>query len=199
MAQVQILDENNNPVDLATVAAWNGESSMVSPGQYYFQVMEVVQEASSKGNPQLVISLQVIGGVESEAHNGAKMKHWISLTLKAAGRLVNFCNACGVVLGAGGFDDQDLVDKQLMAEVYEDTYTKQTAAGPVEKTSTKIRNEEPIPGAAPAAAPVALSAPTPQPAAVAPPAARQPALPPGPRVAVALPRPGQRIPLPARK
>lgn len=205
MAIVQIIGASGQAVDMSNVRAWDGESGGIQPpGWYDFTIDEVVQEASSQGNPQLVLSLTVLNGLETEINNGRQTKHWISLTEKAAGRLKNFLDAVGLVVGAEGFDDQDLVGRSFRAEVFESMYTKEDAVnGPTEKTSYKIRKEMSIPAAegdvpAAAAAPSAPPAQAPAQAApaqrTAPPKANPPTQQRPP--VVQQPRPGQRLPTP---
>jgi len=213
MARLLVVDENNNPIDMAQVAAWDGESNGVPPGTYIFEIVGATQEMSNNQKPQLVLDLIVIAGDGTEAYNGAKQKHWTSLTAKAAGRLKNLLNAVGLVAGPEGLDDQELIGRQFQADVVEEPYTEQTATGPVEKTSCKIKHEVPVGSAeaVSAAAPASVPAPAPAPAPAAAPAVRPaPAVAPAaaparaqapqqpsalaqPRVASALPRPGQRI------
>jgi len=201
MARVTILGPDNQPVDWSTVAAWDGEGGgRLTPGNYLFEVAGVAQEPASTGNLQLVIDLMVVQGLETEVHNGASTKHWLSLTPKAAGRVKQFLDAIGVVPDADGtFEDQEFISRQFMAEVFEDEYNKVdplTGQSTVKKTS-KIRKEMPVEGAAPAAAPTPAPAPAPRPAAPA--RATAPALPAGPRVASLPPRPGVRLPVPAKR
>jgi len=207
MARVQIVDENQKPVNLAEVSAWDGEFQGLTPGDYLFQIDEVTQEASkSKGTPRLVVKCTVLQGVETETHNGGKQTYWVPLTAKAAGRLKCFLDACLLIPDAdGGFDDQDLVGRCFVAEAFDQEYKKtDPLLGEVTRTSTQFRKERPytegfgaVEGTAPtlAASPTPPTppapAPTPPPAqpAAPPPQAQPPRLPPGPRVAGALPRP----------
>ena len=99
MAIVTVLDENGQPMDLSNVQAWDGESSLVPPGNYTFEVAGVTQEQSNNGKPQLALDLTVVAAEGTEQYNGSKMKHWISLTAAAAGRLKNFLDAVGIVAG----------------------------------------------------------------------------------------------------
>lgn len=201
MARVQVLDENNQPVNLNNVEAWDGEGFHVTPGDYIFEVTSVVQTQSGTGKPQLELGLSIVQGLATEAHNGQNMKHWVSLTSAAAPRLRNFLNAIGLAPdGDGGFDDVEIVGRQFQAEVWEDEYQKGINADgtPNMKKSTKIRKECPVEGAeqpaAPAPAPVAKPA-----AAARPVPAAKPTTPTLPRAAgPALVQPGQRVPIPRR-
>jgi hypothetical protein len=220
MARVQIIiEESGQPMDLATVKAWDGEFQGLTPGDYLFQVEEASQEASkTKGTPQLVVKCLVIQGFTTETHNGNKITHWVALTAKAAGRLKNFLDATGLVPDAdGGFDDQDLVGRYFIAEAFDQEYTKVDGQGVETKTvSTKLKKERPYGETAaepPAAPPPAVQPAPPPPAQPAPPPPppAQPAPPPAaptraqapqlPRAAVAthLLRPGQRLPVPNKK
>jgi hypothetical protein len=205
MARVQIIDDATGaPFDLNTVAPWDGEGFSVTPGEYVFTVESVFQGMSGNSKPQLELGLVIVQGLATEAHNGQQMKHWVSLTKAAAGRLRNFLDATGLAPDAeGGFDDAELVGRQFIAEVWEDEYQKgiNTDGSPHMKKSTKLRKERPVEGAAQAEAPAPAPAPAPiKPTAPARPIApAKPAAPSLPRVASNLPIPGQRVPLPARK
>ena len=121
MAIVSIIGSDGAPMNLGEVQAWNGVGGGLTPGNYIFEVEEVIQEAAkSSGNLQLVVTLRVLNG-DTEVHNGQTTKHWLSLTPKAAGRLKAFMDAVGLAPGADGtsFDDQELVGRQFMAEVFE--------------------------------------------------------------------------------
>jgi len=204
MARVQVFDEQGALIDLRGVAPWDGEGFSVAPGEYVFEVEEATQEQSSKDKPQLALGLRIVSGLATEVHNDQKMKHWISLTGKAAPRLRNFLNAVGIEADAdGGFDDQDLIGRQFQAEVFESEYQKGTdpvTGAPNMKTSSKIRKERLVEGEAGASqAPAAPPAPLPRAAAPqrpAPPPARAQRPLPTARVASPLLRPGQRAPLP---
>jgi hypothetical protein len=158
---------------------------------------------SSTQKPQMELGLSVVQGATTEQHNGQPIKHWVSLTKAAAGRLRNFLDAVGLAPDAeGGFDDSELIGRQFMGEIFEDEYQKgiNLDGTPKIKTSIKIRKERPVEGAAPEAAPAPTpTAPTRPAVPVAPAKPKQP-LPPGlPRVASSPPPPaGQRIPLPRR-
>ena len=207
MARVQVLDENNTPLDLNTVAPWDGEGFHVTPGEYVFTIETATQTMSSSSKPQLELGLVIAQGLATEAHDGQNMKHWVSLTKAASGRLRNFMDATGLAPDEqGGFDDAELIGRQFIAEVFEDEYQKGINAdgAPNMKKSTKIRKERPVEGAteaateapAPAPAPVPAAKPTPAAAVKAPPA--KPAAPGLPRVASSLPTPGQRVPIPRK-
>jgi hypothetical protein len=202
MAIVSIQNADGTPFNLAEADAWDGEGgNFPIPGNYIFEITAAVQENSSQGKPQLMLDLVVVQGETTETENGKTMKHWVSLTAKAAGRLKNLLDACGIVPAPEGFDDQELPGKQFWAEVFEDEYMQTTPMGPVPKKSTKIRKEIAVEGAVTQASPrAAAPAPKPAPAAAAAPArAAAPKLPAGPRVATSLPAPGQRLPMPTRK
>lgn len=210
MARVQVLDENNAPLDLNTVAPWDGEGFFVTPGEYVFTIETATQTMSSSAKPQLELGLVIAQGLATEAHNGQNMKHWVSLTKAAAGRLRNFLDAIGLAPDEqGGFDDAELIGRQFIAEVWEDEYQKGLNGDgtPNMKKSTKLRKERPVEGAeaaaeapaparAPAPAPAAKPAPAPAPARQAAPA--KPSVPGLPRVASTLPTPGQRVPIPRK-
>ncbi len=204
MARVQVFDENGAPVDLNQVQPWDGEGFSITPGDYSFIVTKAAREMSRQQKPQLALELEVLSGAATEAHNGAAMHHWISLTSKAASRLRGFMDAVGLEADAdGGFDDQDCVGRQFTAEVYEDQYQKGVSpetGQPIMKTSSKIRKERPMEGAQEPATPQPAA---PQPAALTAsvrlPAPSKPTAPMLPRVASTLPRAGQRIPLPTVK
>ena len=199
MARVQVMDENGQPIDLRGIQPWDGEAFSITPGEYLFEVETATREQSSQQKPQLAFDLKVVQGLNTDVHNGGQMKHWISLAPKAAGRLVNFMNATGVVPDAeGGCDDQEFVGRQFIGEVYESPYQKGVnpeTGEPIMKTSSKIRKERP-------SEETASAAPTPTPihtastAPVAPAAPRAPTL---PRIVNNPIRPGTRAPLPGTK
>lgn len=204
MAIVTVVDENNQPIDLNAAQAWDGESSMVPPGIYVFEIEGAAQEMSGAQppKPQLVLDLIVVAAEGTEQYNGSKMKHWVSLTAKAAGRLKNLLDAVGLVPGADGFDDQDLIGRQFEAEVFENEYkVMDPVNGEVTKKSTKIRKELPVGGVAastapaapaPAAAPAAAPAPAPAAAPARTAAPARPAAPAKPPTRP-LPTPGSRV------
>lgn len=217
MSPITIIDESGAPVDLTQIPAWDGEGGGIQPpGWYSFEITDVALEQSSKGNPQLVLTLTVLSGDDTQDNNGRTTKHWVALTAKAAGRFVNMCNAVGLAVSPAP-DEQDFIGRQFRAEVFENHY-KETdpVQGDIDKVSYKIRKEMPIDnGEAPAAAPEAAAAPAqaaPPPAAPAQaapaqaasvqqkPAPARPAQPAQPRVAGAVQaRPGQRLPSPSAR
>ena len=213
MARVVIEGVNLNEVD-----AWDGGSSGVLPiGEYLFEVTAcAITNAKSSGNAQLEFDLIVVAGASTDACNGAGKKHWASLSPKAAGRVRNMLDACGVPMDeGGGFDSDQFVGTQFIAEVYEDSYEKANlTTGTVDtKITNKIRKERPVSvgfegqdvpaETAPAPAAAAPRATAPAPRAAAATAAPARPLPPGtPRVAgnvAPLPRPGVRTAAPARR
>jgi len=206
MARVTIVGEDGQPFDLSQAQPWDGESNGVPPGTYIFDIAGAAQEMSNNGKPQLVLDLIVVAGDGTEAYNGAKQKHWVPLTAKAAGRLKNLLDAVGLAVGPEGFDDQDLLGRQFQADVVEEQYEEMSPTGPVPKTSRKIKHEVPVAGSetpAQASTSTAAPAPAPAPAAAAPAQPARPATPPAkpaapvaaaaPRVKSTLPRPGQLV------
>lgn len=198
MARVQVPGVNLNEV-----TPWDGEANMLPPGEYLFEVAECILGNTKNNNPQLEFDLTVVAGADSEAYNGSKKKHWVVMTDKAAGRVRNILDACGVQMEAdGSFDSDHFVGTQFIAEVYEDSYSKPdlSTGASVEKITNKIRKERPVTAgftgqeAALAAAP-AQSAP--RAPAAAPAAAPARPLPPGPRpgagTARPLPRPASAV------
>jgi hypothetical protein len=210
MPRVQIEGVNLNEVE-----AWDGASSGVLPiGEYVFDVTAcTITNAKSSGMAQLEFDLTVAAGAATDACNGMTKKHWASLSPKAAARVRNLLDACGVGVDAeGGFDSDLFVGTQFIGEVFEDSYEKANLAtgGTDTKTNNKIRKERPVSAGfegqeAPAETAPATAAPRAPARPVAPAAPAAPArpLPPGtPRVAGAtapLPRPGVRAAAPARR
>lgn len=202
-------------VNLNEVSAWDGASSSLPPAEYLFEVEDCIVGATSKQNPQLEFNLTVVAGAETDIYNGTSRKHWVVMTDKAAGRVRNMLDACGVQMDAeGGFDSDHFIGARFIAEVFEDTYSKPNleTGGSIEKTSNKIRKERPESvgfssqeGMASAvvapAVPAAPAAPVAPAAAVAPAAPARP-LPPAqaqPRVATTLPAGTRaRAPIPRR-
>jgi hypothetical protein len=182
MARIICLDENNQPVTLADIAAWGGIGGGLTPGDYLFLITGVEQKQTQGGKPQIQLTMEVVAGAETETHNGQKMLDWRSLSGKkgALARLKSLLDACGVALDAqGGFDDADLIGRQFWAEAFQDIAVKTDATGAMtEREVTKIRDErsavEDGAAAAPAAAPAAAAAapaPAPAPAPAAAPVA----------------------------
>lgn len=197
MAIVAISDVNLNEVK-----PWNGEANILPPGDYIFEITDVEQKQSSKGNPQMELSLEVIAGVEpvTEQYNGAKSKHWLSLLPAAAGRVRNMIDACGIRLAAKGtFDDQDLIGRQFAGTVVENVYQKMDAGTGATRdvVNTRIQNERSL-SDADLAAPAPAPEPEPEPElAPAPVRAAAPAAVTPTRAVTSLPRPPQR-PVPRR-
>jgi hypothetical protein len=203
--------------NLNEVPAWDGEANMLPPGEYCFEVAACAVTNTKNNNPQLEMDLTVIAGADTEACNGAAKKHWVVMTEKAAGRVRNMLDACGVQMEAdGSFDSDHFIGTQFIAEVYEDSYDKPDLAtgGNVTKLTNKIRKERPVTagfssGDQPTVEPAqqqqqqqtapATRAPAPA-ARPAPAAAPSRPLPPGPRVVGnTLPRPGARAPIPGKR
>ena len=204
-------------VNLNETAPWDGEASVLPPGEYAFEVVDaIIKEAkTSEKFPSLVLDLVVTGGADSEQYNGVKRKHFVSLSPNAAGRLRNIIDACHVPIEAdGGFTTETFLGTGFIAEAYEDTYEKPDLASgnSVTKTVGKIHKERPIesgwsgavaegqPQAAPQAPQAPQAAPQ-QPAAPTAPAAPQ--APAAPRAAtaprVAAGNPPRRPPIPPRR
>jgi hypothetical protein len=210
-------------VDLNKTNPWDGSTSMLPPGEYVFQVEEcvIVPPKKEGGHPQLEFDLTVQAGADSEQYNGTEKKHWLSLAPKAAGRVRNMLDACGVAVEAdGSFDSDHFQGAQFIAEVYEESYLKPNLAkGTTDEVITnRIRKERPVEagwsdgGAAPAAAqapaaaapaaaapraPAAKAPAAAQAAAPAAAAAPPPAAPAQPRVATG--NPPRRPPIPPRR
>ena len=174
MPKVVIADVNLNDT-----TAWDGEQSMLPPGEYLFEVVDCTIKPPKKEGQfaQLEFDLEVVAGADSDQSNGSQKKHWLSLSPKAAGRVRNMIDACGVPIEAdGGFDSDNFKTTRFIAESYEDSYDKpDLATGEVTaKVTSKLRKERPESEgwssgeAAPAAEQPAASTP---PAATAAPAA----------------------------
>jgi hypothetical protein len=199
-------------VNLNEVASWDGGASGVLPlGEYEFDVINVTAGNAKTGTQNLEFDLMVVAGAETDTVNGATKKHWIYLTEKSAGRVRNMVDACGVQMTPeGAFDSDHFIGQHFIGEVFEDSFDKPNlATGTTDtKITNKIRKERPVSagftGQEAAPEVVAPQAPAPRPVVtvVVPTAPARP-LPPGqarPGVGgMALPRPGQRAPLPARK
>lgn len=184
-------------VNLHETTAWDGEQSMLPPGEYLFDVVDCTIKPPKKDGQfaQLEFDLEVVAGADSDQSNGTQKKHWLSLSPKAAGRVRNMIDACGVPIDAdGGFDSDNFKNTRFIAESYEDSYDKPDLATGETKAivTSKIRKErpesegwssgeaapaveQPVATAAPAAASTAPVKRTP--AAAARPAASQPATP----------------------
>jgi pyruvate/2-oxoglutarate dehydrogenase complex dihydrolipoamide acyltransferase (E2) component len=181
MARIICLDENNQPVTLADIAAWGGVGGGLTPGDYLFQITGVEQKQTQSGKPQIQLTMEVVAGAETDTHNGQKMLDWRMLGGKkgALGRLKALLDACNIQLDAqGGFDDADLIGREFWAEAYQDIAKKTLPTGEVEEREvTKIRDERSAndTGASAAAAVAAPAAPAPAPAQAAPAPAAAPA------------------------
>jgi hypothetical protein len=169
---------------LSKAEAWDGEQSMLPPGDYVFQIEGcAITNAKSSGKPQLELDLVVVAG-ETETLNGATKKHWVSLSEKAVGRLRALTEAIGLVIPDNdAFDTDVLIGQQFVAEVYADTYKKvDTGTGvETEMPTFKLRKERSVAtwgaeATTTAATPVTPAAPT-APARAAQPGPRAPAQP----------------------
>jgi hypothetical protein len=185
--------------------------NLPTPGEYVFEVTDKEVGQSKGGHTQLTLSLKVIQGAETQAFNDTNMKHFFTITEHAGskGRIRCLLEACEVPFDGAGFDENLLVGKQFIGEVYQDDWEKDDVAtgGKVKKTNTKIRKERTLAAGwsdststaetETAAAPAPPPPPPPPPHGPAP-AAKVPAqaAQPGPRAP--LPKPGLRpAPLPA--
>jgi hypothetical protein len=198
MARIQCLNESNQPVSLADIAAWDGEGGGLTPGMYLFHINEVEQTtAQSSGKPQLHLKMTVVQGADSEAHNGQDFQDWRPLAGKkgALGRLKSLLDACAIQLdGNGGFDDQELVNREFWAEAFEDDAPNPSAEDPGRtKKVTRLRKEMAVEGQEAATPPPPPAAPAPK--APATPAAPARATPPAAPAAVGKPK----LPVPGRK
>jgi hypothetical protein len=182
--------------------------TLPTPGEYAFEVLTSVMGQSTGGYPQMDLALVVLSGADTDAFNGKGIGHRFVITDSdgSKGRVRCIADACGVAVTPQGFDNDHFVGKRFIGEVWEDHYDKDDLATgtKIPKTSTKIRKERPLEAGwsdatgavAPAAAAPAVPPALPPPAAPAAPAR---ALPPGPRVASPLPRPGSRPSVPGRR
>jgi len=179
--------------NLNDITPWDGEQTILPPDDYAFRVEDctIKPPKTTDKQPQLEFDLVVIGGASTDQYNGSSKKHWLSLASKAAGRVRNMLDACGVPVEAdGGFDSDGFKGTEFIAEIYEESYDKpnlQTGETTPVVTS-RLRKERPISAgwsngeaalaapSAPAAAPAASAAPAQAaPAALAAPAATPPA------------------------
>jgi hypothetical protein len=199
MPRIQVLTEDGEALDLNTVTPWAGEGGMnLIPGEYAFEVLSVEEKTTRKNTQQLELKLKTLQGLETSEFDGDEVTHWLSLSSKSAGRLVNMANAIARPFEAdGSFDTDAWVGGQFLAEVYEEPYKKTDPITGIEtvRMNKRIRGERPIEDASGAAA-----APAGAPAA-APPAAPPTAAPTqvAPRTAAAAPRvaagnPGRQAP-----
>ena len=203
-------------VNLNETSAWDGGMSMLPPDEYMFEVVDCVIVPAKKegGHPQLEFDLTVVASATGEQYNGSEKKHWLSLSPKAAGRVRNMLDACGIAPEAdGGFDTDLFKGTSFIAEVYEDTYKKAnlTTGEQDEIVTNKIRKERPVSAgwSDGAAAPAAQAAPAATPAATAQraptaPAAKPAAAAPAASAATTQPRvatgnPPRRPPIPPRR
>jgi hypothetical protein len=144
MAKVTIPEVNLNET-----AAWDGEQSTLPPGEFMFEVIDCTIKPPKKDgqSPQLEFDLEVLAGVDTDQCNGQSKKHWLSLAPKAAGRVRNMLDACGVAPDAdGGFDSDDFKGKQFIAESYEETYDKPdlTTGETKPVINNRLRKERPV-------------------------------------------------------
>jgi hypothetical protein len=186
MPKVLIPETNLNETN-----PWDGEQTILPPGEYAFRVEDctIKPPKTADKQPQLEFDLIVIGGADTDQYNDSSKKHWLSLAPKAAGRVRNMLDACGVPIEAdGGFDSDGFKGTEFIAEIYEESYDKpnlQTGETTPVVTS-RLRKERPIsagwssgeapvvsaPAAKPAAAAPAALAPAAAPAATAAPPAK---------------------------
>lgn len=186
-------------VNLANEEGWDGKGGGLPPDTYLFQCMDVEHKPTSKGNPQMILGLEVVDAVGSQAHIGRATKHFIVTIEKTKGRVKQMLDVCGVPIEAdGGFDSDHFVGTQFVAVVETNTFTQLDASTGqnIEKVNTKICGERSAQdwetilaeagvggGAATVAAPVAQPAPA---VAARPAPARQQAPLPAPGAAPAL-------------
>lgn len=131
------------------IAAWNGQSSIVPPGDdYVFQIEEAIQKASSgKGVPQLQITVVVCNEGEMA---GRKSNFWYSMNFEypqARSRIKALAEACGIQFDAnGGFEDTHFIGKRFMADVVNKPFEKTNASTGEVKTvdRSEIQNERPF-------------------------------------------------------
>jgi len=92
-----------------------GEWKPLPEGTYDFQILEVEEKTSSKGNPQLYISTEVVGGEFS----GKKCGMYFAATENATWRIVQLLEATGVAFEQAGtdldFDENDLIGSYFQA------------------------------------------------------------------------------------
>lgn len=92
-----------------------GEWKPLPEGTYDFQILEVEEKTSSKGNPQLYISTEVVGGEFS----GKKAGMYFAATENATWRIVQLLDATGVTYDLQGtdldFDENDLIGAYFQA------------------------------------------------------------------------------------
>lgn len=147
---------------LHEVQSWGGESELLPPADdVTFEIESVAQEVSSaKQTPQLAITARVVSAGELM---GRKGKFWYIMGPKAKeasrARLKSLIEACGLnVDQQGGFDDQDLLNRQFVADIVNEPYEKTDpiTGSSITKTAARIQNERPV-GTAPAAKPASAA------------------------------------------
>jgi hypothetical protein len=190
---------------------------MLEPGEYALDVLKAEAGASKvKGSPQLAVQFRVVAGASTEVYNGHEFWQYYSLVPGGAKRIKCLLNATGVVPNErGGFNDEQLVGAQIIAEVYLEPYNKGTNPSTGEEQivqKMRLRRERPSSEGFTGATAPAEEAPAPAPAAPPAAPARFPAakatpavpaahapLPARPAAGPQFPKPGMRAPIPGKK
>lgn len=99
-----------------------------TPGEYMFRVVSVEQKTSQKDQPYLNWTLEQIGSEEPK-NNGRK--HWYVTMLagRGAGMLKDFYKACTGETLEGEFDTEQLINKELVMILGEDSSGRMNTKG----------------------------------------------------------------------
>lgn len=162
MAPVDFVDYIDMNLNDENITPWDGQGGSNKPipdGEYEFEIKMVEKQTSKKGNPTLVVDLEVVTDGEAK---GLTCRQWYSLKQDVDAsrrRMKSLILASGIALdGQGGFSAQQLVGAHFIATVRHEEYEDMNAqtGQPVTKTGTRVISERPV-------APPEKAAPTPPP------------------------------------
>lgn len=140
------IDGNLNDVD-----PYDGGQSLVNPGEYHLKGTKVEGGTSQSGNSKMVVAWEILDAVGDLAEENADMvgrtmlqSYSLNLTNDTVrARLRSLTEALGIKDERGGFDPNDIVDAEMVAEVIGQTYTKANAVTgqPEERATLKVIRE----------------------------------------------------------
>lgn len=136
---------------LNDVQPYDGGTSLVNPGEYHLKGTKVEGGTSQSGNSKMVITYEIVAAVGDLAQENTDMagrniiqSYSLNLTNDTVrARLRSLTEALDVKDERGGFNAEDIVGAEMVAEVVAQTYTRANpvTAQPEERATLKVIRE----------------------------------------------------------